>query len=202
MIPRPILRPLPRRREAGITLITALIMLVLLTLLALTSFNLGNSNLQIVGNMQQREQTIEAANEVLEATISSTKFFQTPLAAVPNPCGGPNQRCIDTNGDGKEDVHVTLTPPPTCAKAQIIKNSELDVVNSEEDRHCSNSGGQNFGIVGAADGNSDCANTVWDLNAVATDVATGAAVKVTEGVAVRVAKDDVATNCPQPGASP
>ena len=199
MTPRPI--PRMRRREAGITLVMALIMLVLLTLLALTSFNLGNSNLKIVGNMQQREQTIEAANEVLEATISSTKFFQTPQAAVPNPCGGPNQRCIDTNGDGKEDVHVTLTPP-TCAKAQIIKNSELDVVNSEEDRHCSNSGGQNFGIVGAADGNSDCANTVWDLNAVATDVATGASVTVTQGVAVRVAKDDVATNCPQPGASP
>jgi hypothetical protein len=201
MTPRPIPIPLPRRREAGITLVMALIMLVLLTLLALTSFNLGNSNLKIVGNMQQREQTIEAANEVLEATISSTKFFQTPQAAVPDPCGGPNQRCIDTNGDGKEDVHVVLAPP-TCAKAQIIKNSELDVVNSEEDRHCSNSGGQNFGIVGAADGNSDCANTVWDLNAAATDVATGATVKVTEGVAVRVAKDDVATNCPQPGASP
>lgn len=201
MIRPPIFRPLPRRREAGITLVMALIMLVLLTLLALTSFNLGNSNLQIVGNMQQREQTIAAANEVLEETISNTKFFQTPQAAVPDPCGGPNQRCIDTNGDGKEDVHVVLTPAPTCAKAKIIKTSELDV-HSVEDQHCSGDNGQNFGVVGAATGDSECANTVWDLNAVATDVATGATVKVTQGVAVRVAKDDVATNCPQPGASP
>jgi hypothetical protein len=201
MIRPPHSRPLPRRREAGITLVMALIMLVLLTLLALTSFNLGNSNLQIVGNMQQREQTIAAANEVLEETISNTKFFQTPQAAVPNPCGGPNQSCIDTNGDGKEDVHVVLTPAPTCAKAQVIKNSELNVANSE-DQKCSSSSDQNFGVVGAADGSSECANSVWDLNAVATDVATGATVKVTQGVAVRVAKDDVATNCPQPGASP
>ena len=193
MTPRPI--PRLRRHEAGITLVMALIMLVLLTLLALTSFNLGNSNLKIVGNMQQREQTIEAANEVLEATISNTKFFRTPQAAVPDPCGGPNQRCIDTNGDGKEDVHVVLTTP-TCAKAQIIKGSDLDVDHSEEDRHCSDGGDQTFGIVGAATGNSSCANTVWDLTAVATDVATGASVKVTEGVAVRVGTDDVATNCP------
>jgi hypothetical protein len=199
MTSRPILRA--RRREAGITLVMALIMLVLLTLLALTSFNLGNSNLQIVGNMQQREQTIAAANEVLEETISNTKFFQTPQAALPDPCGGPNQRCIDTNGDSKEDVHVVLTPAPTCAKVQVIKNSELNVVN-DEDQKCSSGSDQNFGVVGAADGSSECANSVWDLNAVATDVATGASVKVTQGVAVRVAKDDVATNCPQPGASP
>ena len=190
-----------RRREAGITLVVALIMLVLLTLLALTSFNLGNSNLQIVGNMQQREQTIAAANEVLEATISNTKFFQTPQAAVPDPCGAPNERCIDTNGDGKEDVHVVLTPAPSCAKVQIIRNSDLNVADSE-DQKCSSGSDQNFGVVGAADGSSECANSVWDLNAVATDVATGAAVKVTQGVAVRVAKDDAATNCPQPGASP
>ena len=190
-----------RRREAGLTLVMALIMLVLLTLLALTSFNLGNSNLQIVGNMQQREQTIAAANEVLEETISNTKFFQTPAAALPDPCGGPNQRCVDTDGDGKEDVHVVLTPAPTCAKVQVIKNSELNVADME-DQKCSSSSDQNFGVVGAADGSSECANRVWDLNAVATDVATGASVKVTQGVAVRVAKDDVATNCPQPGASP
>jgi Tfp pilus assembly protein PilX len=198
MIPRATLRV--RRREAGITLVMALIMLVLLTLLALTSFNLGNSNLQIVGNMQQREQTIAAANQVLEEAISNTKFFQTPQAAVQNPCGAPNERCVDTNGDGKEDVHVVLATP-TCAKVQVIKSSELDV-HSVEDQNCSGSTEQNFGIAGAADGSSGCANSVWDLNAVATDVATGASVKVTQGVAVRVAKDDVATNCPQPGASP
>lgn len=81
------------RRQQGMTLVMALIMLVLLTVLALTSFSLGNSNLQVVSNMQQREQAIAAANQVIEETISSPRFFSTPEAALTNPCGAPNQRC-------------------------------------------------------------------------------------------------------------
>ncbi|MEK7736556.1 MAG: hypothetical protein AAB319_02190, partial [Pseudomonadota bacterium] len=45
------------RRQRGATLVIGLIMLVLLTLMAVSSFNLGKSNLQIVGNMQFRNQT-------------------------------------------------------------------------------------------------------------------------------------------------
>jgi hypothetical protein len=190
----------PHRREGGLTLVTALIMLVLLTLLALASFNLGNANLKVVGNMQQREQTVAAANEVLEETISSTKFFTTPQAAVPNPDGAPNQRLIDTDGDGKPDVKVVVSPPPACVKAAAIKNSDLNLQDAE-DAGCATGANQSFGVAGASDGNSDCANSVWDVNAVATDMATDATVKVTQGVAVRVAKDDIASNCPAPGAS-
>ena len=183
------------RREEGMTLVMALILLVLLTLLSLTSFNLANGNLQAVGNMQQREQVIAAANEVLEETISNTKFFTTPEAAVSNPCGGPNERCVDTDGDGKEDVHVVLTPAPTCAKASPILTINLDM-NDPQQAGCSDGANQMMGIVGASDGSSNCANSTWDVNAVATDVATGASVKVTQGVAVIVRKDDVDTNCP------
>lgn len=190
----------PVRREQGVTLVTALIMLVLLTLLALTSFNLGNSTLQVVSNMQQREQAVGAANQVIEETISSTNFFNTPTAALPNPDGAPNQRLVDTDADGKADIKVTISPPPACVKAQVIKNSDLRLEDAE-DAGCSVGANQSFGVAGASDGSSDCANSVWDVNAVATDMATNASVKVTQGVAVRVAKDDIATNCPQSGAS-
>lgn len=182
------------RRQQGVTLIMALIMLVLLTLLALTSFNLGNSNLKIVSNMQQREQAIAAANEVLEETISSTRFFNTPTAALADPCDGPNSRCVDTDGDKKPDIKVQLTPAPECVKAQPIKNTQLNLAESE-DAGCAVGSGQNFGVAGANDGNSQCANSIWDVTAVATDMNTQASVTVTQGVAVRVAKDDVATNC-------
>jgi hypothetical protein len=183
-----------------VTLVTALIMLVLLTLLALTSFNLGNSTLQVVGNMQQREQSVAAANEAIEETISSTNFFNTPSAALPHPDGAPNQRLVDIDADGRPDIKVTISPPPSCVKAQVIKNSDLRLEDAE-DAGCSVGTAQNFGVAGASDGNSDCANSVWDVSAVATDMATKASVKVTQGVAVRVAKDDIATNCPQSGAS-
>jgi Tfp pilus assembly protein PilX len=189
------------RRQQGITLVTALIMLLLLTMLALASVNLGNSNLQVVGNMQRRDEALSAARAVLEETISTSQFTTTPAAALSNPCGTPNQRCVDTDGDGKTDIKVTLSPPPSCVKVQAIKNSDLDLSNAE-DAGCAVGAGQTYGVAGAADGNSDCDNSVWDVSAVATDTATQASVKVVQGVAVRIAKDDVATNCPQPGASP
>ena len=181
-------------RQQGVTLVVALIMLVLLTLLALTSFNVSKSNLQVVSNMQQRDEAIAAAREVIEETISSTRFFETPNNVLAEPCGGPNQRCIDTNGDGRSDVTVALTPPPSCVKAQSIKNTELDVT-IDDDAGCTIGAPQIFGVAGAVTGNSECANSIWEVTAVATDPTTQAAVTVTQGIAVRVAKDDVATSC-------
>lgn len=183
------------RRERGITLITALIMLVLLTLVALTTFNVSKSNLQIVSNMQQRDEATAAAREVIEETISNTRFSQTPDQILANPCGPANTRCVDTNGDGANDVQVQITPRPTCVKAPVIKNTALDLAE-EEDQVCSMGSGQSFGVAGSVDGNSACADSIWEITARATDIETEARVDVTQGVAVRVARDDVTNNCP------
>lgn len=185
-----------RRRERGITLVTALIMLVLLTLVALTSFNLGKSNLQIVSNMQQRDEAAAAAREVIEETISNTRFVTTPDHILADPCDdSPNQRCVDSNGDGKTDVKVAIPQKPKCVVAPLIRNSALNMANPE-DATCSMGSAQNFGVAGAVDGNSACADSVWEITAVASDVETEAEVEVTQGVAVRVARDDVTNNCP------
>jgi Tfp pilus assembly protein PilX len=191
--PRRAARP-PLSRQRGVTLIVALIMLVLLTLLALTSFNLGNSNLQIVSNMQQRNEGIAAAQEVIEEALSSTRFFSTPANALASPCGAANTRCVDTTGDGVADVTVRLTTP-NCVKAQSIKNTALDLTQAE-DAGCSVGTVQNFGVSGAVTGDSQCADSVWEMRATSTDLNTEASVEVTQGVSVRVAKDDIATNCP------
>ncbi|MES2148888.1 MAG: PilX N-terminal domain-containing pilus assembly protein [Pseudomonadota bacterium] len=188
-------RPASLARQRGITLVIALMMLVLLTLLALTSFNLGKSNLQIVNNMQQRDAAMAAADGVLEELISSPRFFTTPTDALATPCNGPNTRCVDINGDGVPDVTVTLTPAPTCVKAQNVKNTTLDLSN-KEDAGCAVGGGQSFGVAGSVTGDSLCSDSVWDVHAVATDAVTEARVEVTKGIAVRVAKDDVTTSCP------
>jgi Tfp pilus assembly protein PilX len=185
------------RRQRGITLVTALIMLVLLTLLALTTFNLGKSNLQIVSNMQQHDEAQAAANEVIEEAISNTRFFVTPDNILANPCGAPNQRCVDTNGDGTDDVKVVIAQHPKCVKAPVIKNSALDLAQPE-DAKCAMGSAQAFGVAGAVDGSSACSDSVWEVTAEATDMQTNAKVSVTQGVAVRVARDDVANNCPNP----
>ena len=184
-----------RRLQRGVTLITALVMLVLLTLVALATFNVGKSNLQIVSNMQQRDEVAAAAHEVIEEAISNTRFTTTPDHVIANPCGADNQRCVDTNNDGKDDVRVKITPRPACVKAPVIKNTALDLAKVE-DQVCSMGSSQSFGVAGAVDGNSACADSIWEIHAEATDIETEAQVKVTQGVGVRVARDDVTNNCP------
>jgi type II secretory pathway pseudopilin PulG len=194
-VSRPVMRRVPPAvagRQRGFTLMVALIMLVLLTMLALSSFSLGNSDLQIVSNMQQRTQAVGAARDTLEQVISSTRFFETPADALANTCNGvANTQCVDTNGDGQADVTVVLTPPPTSVKTQVIKNSELDLSNSE-DVGCllGAPSGTGWG-TGGVKGESLCANSLWEVHAVATDQVTEARAEVVQGISVRVAKDDV-----------
>lgn len=184
-------------RERGVTLIVALIMLVLITLLALTSFNIGKSNLQVVSNMQAKAEGEAAARQVIEETISSTRFFSTPGDSLGEPCDGEaNTRCVDVNGDAAPDVKVELTPAPACIRARHVMNSALNVAN-EEDAGCALGASQSFGVAGSVTGESLCSDSLWELKAVATDVATEAKVEVTQGIGVRVARDDIETSCPE-----
>ena len=188
------MKPTHFHRQQGMTLIMALIMLVVLTLLALTSFNLGKSNLQIVSNMQHRGEMVAAAHETIEQAMSNTRFIESPDAILVNPCEGGNTACVDTNGDGKEDVKVTLDKP-ACVKVAPIKQADLRL-EEEDDRNCAQSANQSFGVAGAATGNSECSNSTWDIHATATDTQTQAAVEVVQGVSVRVPSDDTASACP------
>lgn len=181
-------------RQGGATLLIALIMLVLMTLLAVSSFNLGKSNLQIVGNMQTKAETSDSAKAAVEEVISKTTFTTTPSAAL----GASNSKTYDVNGDGAADVTVTLTPAPCIKKAQIVKNSQLDL-SKATDLGCSSGVTQNLGISGAATGDSLCADTTWEITAVATDSVSSASSTNVQGVAVRVAADsgiNTALYCP------
>jgi Tfp pilus assembly protein PilX len=188
-----------RHQQRGATLIVALILLVLLTLFAVTSFNLGKNSLQTVGNMQHRNEAISAAQQTEEEAISTTRLFQSPANVIlGNPAcknGQPNTKCIDINGDGIADITVLLAPAPTCVKAQAILNSQLSA-SSANDIGCGIQTTQGFGIIGQATGNSLCADSLWEVTAVAQDNATGAQYSVTEGIGVRVSTDDIAASCP------
>jgi Tfp pilus assembly protein PilX len=181
------------RRQDGMTLIMGLIMLIVLTLLALTSFSLGKSNLIVVSNMQQRDQNIAAARALIEEVLSNGKFHETPANAVINPCDGPNSRCLDVNGDGVNDVTVRMATP-ICVKSRILKNTELNIVREPE---CfADPGSFGSGMENRPAGNSQCADSTWELNVTATDNLTAAAVTVTQGVAARVDQNEIKENCP------
>jgi hypothetical protein len=180
-----------RSRQLGAALIVSLIMLVLITLLAVVSFRLAKNDLQIAGNMQQRGQAFAAAQAALEQVISTTQFTITPANALPRPClGVPNTSCFDVNGDGVTDVKVVITP--ACVSVQLVPVTALDF-NDPNDAGCLVGTAQDFGVAGAANNSSLCASTLWDTQAIATDVISNAQYVVNQGTAVRV---PATTICP------
>ena len=170
------------RRQRGATLIVSLIMLLLITLMAVSSFTLGKSNLQIVGNMQQRQQAFAAAQSAVATVISTTQFSATPANAVAVPCATANMICV-TNGDGVTHENVAVTV--VCDSIQPIPVSALDFANPN-DAGCLIGQSQDTGVAGAANSNSMCSNSVWDVQASATDAVSGANSIIDQGIAVRV----------------
>jgi Tfp pilus assembly protein PilX len=189
-----------KRRQAGTVLVIGMIMLVLMTLLAVTSFNLGRGEYQIISNMQFQSEASSAAEMALEQVVSNLTFSSNPAAVFASPCSGANTICYDTNGDGANDVTVKIgsrsdPAKPVCIAAVIIKNSSLNLSRAD-DLGCSAGASQSFGIAGAATGDSLCANSIWDVQAVAVDPVTQARATITEGMSVRVASDNINVSCP------
>lgn len=185
-----------RTRQGGMALIVGLILLALMTVMAITGFNIGRTSLDIVGNMQARQEVIAAANSTIQEAISTTRLFEASNAIFLNPCNNvPNSRCFDTNGDGTDDIVVTLTPDPTCVQAQTIPTAALKVDDVNQ-AGCATQVGQTYGQEGTTTGSSLCANSVWEIVAVARDLITEAEVVVTQGAAVRVSTDEIGTHCP------
>jgi len=192
------------RRQRGATLIVTLVMLIMLTLFAISAMNTSTTNLQVIGNMQTRHEGLRATQEAIEATLSTTKFLETPLDAVAVPCGAQNTLCTDLNGDGVPDLTTRLTPPPACKQARVIKVSELSVASpNSEDVGCLQAQQQGtFAVAGAqTSGDSLCGQTVWEITAQTLNSGAGTAtsdvnVSATQGVGVRMKALDVSSNCP------
>ena len=197
-----------QHRQRGVTLIISLIMLVLLTIMALTTFNIGKSSLQVVGNAQEQAQVMNAAQTMLNQIVSAPTFAEAPGAVLDNsncPEGvtaPANSRCVDLYGDTKTVLVVAMAPQPACLQAAAIPASSLNLDSvTSEDWGCTlgeggSGGGGGFGIAGALTGDSLCANSLWEINAAASDPVSRAQAVVTQGVSMRVSKDAVATACP------
>lgn len=191
----------PLRRQSGLSLVVALIMLVVMTATTLMVFRMSNTGSQIVGNMQFRNEALAVADGVVQEVISSTRLFESPDALfTENNCDGGgnfNQRCYDVNGDNSNDLQVDVEAP-ACTQVTIIPNASLNfAVQSELD--CAVGEGAERGIEGAAQGNSLCARTVWEVRADAKDAgssgATGARVRLVQGIGVQVRRGVALTFC-------
>lgn len=190
-----------RNNQRGITLVMSLVMLVLLTIMALSSFNIGKSSLQVVENSQQQAQAHNAAQAMLDQVVSTPTFAESPGNVLDNsncPTGvvaPANSRCVDLYGDGKTVIVVAMAPQPFCTQVKAIPAATLDVSNSE-DAACTVEEKQNFGIDGVVSGASLCSDSMWEINAQATEPVSRARAVVTQGIAMRVSNDAVSTACP------
>lgn len=171
-------------KQQGAVLLVALIMLLLVTLMVVSGFNITQTNLKVVQNMESRNQAKFAANAAIEEAISSAQFLSSPGNIFTTSCEQSNRKCYDFNSDGVVDVAVQVETP-TCVIVLPIKNSELNV-SDPMDASCFIQGSQN----------SMCVNSVWEMRATARDVLTGAEVVVRQGIAVRATSNNIATACP------
>lgn len=161
-------RPASAAVQRGATLIIGLILLVLITLIVVSAFTLSSSNLKSVGNMQVREEALAAANQAVEQVISSN--FTASLVA--------QTITVDINKDDTADYTVAVASP-TCVRAtQAAFAAPSDVE------------------LGAGMSAGSTWNTDWDLSATVTDGATGASVRVRQGVRVLLSQSQKAAACP------
>ena len=201
-------------RQRGLVMVVAMIMLLAVTLMVVAAANLVQANLKVVQNMEIREQARAAALAAIEEAISNgtaairPRFIEFPDDIFIASCDGTlltcakenNRKYYDTNADGVADISVRLSdpdnlvlyPPPRCVLARTKLNDELSL--AEIDDLCE---GPNANSALAPDPKaaSDCAESIWELKALATDLVTGAEVVVRQGVSVSIKKGDKITYC-------
>ena len=165
------------RSERGAALIVSLIMLVLITALVASTFTLSSTNLKSVTNTQQRAEAIAAANSAIEQVISSP-FTDAPAAEQIN---------VDINNDGVTDYLVTVATPACVSSTTITPAAPpaSSLINLP---------------TSFASANSSYYDTVWDIDATATDppgaLVTGASVEIHQGVRVLLTQTQHDAVCP------
>jgi Tfp pilus assembly protein PilX len=185
------------QRQRGATLIVALVMLVALAMLGIWAFNGSTTNSRIVGNMQVRQEAMDAAQAALETTISSQLFTAAPAAvaasAVNVQVNGVTYAVWLKDKDGNKK--------PACYRVKAIKQKELDVT-AAADKNCMKDTGKDLGIESdvppttVTTGDSLCSNSEWNVYAEVTDANTGAFVAINQGVAARVLTTHAENACP------
>ena len=170
-----------------------LIMLLIITILGLATYNAAKGSLQIVGNFQHRNEAKAAAQEAIEEAVSTLRLYQQPADVIRSPCSAKTKtRCVDVDGDGKDDVKVTLAV--SCIKRAPVRVTSLNF-ESTEDRKCAYAPPADFGVENA-NPVVGCIETLWDVGAQATDDVTGASVAVAQGAGVRMSMEDASKYCP------
>jgi Tfp pilus assembly protein PilX len=152
-----------RFRQEGVALVIALIMLVLLTLMVLSAINSGTVNLRISGNMQAEDEARATAQQAIENFIGNyANFYPTPTGIAATG--------YDINNAGTNEYMVTIATPVCKRAAKQIPPRSTDCAS-----------GAKSGLY--------CWDTLFEVNATATDSRTGVSQSVTQGTTITFPPD-------------
>jgi Tfp pilus assembly protein PilX len=174
------------RRQKGMTLVVALVMLVVLTLLVVSAIRFGNINLRIAGNAQSEAEATSAAQVALETMVNK-------INAAANISSLTNESMSVSTGGGTYTVTVTK---PSCLFNKPINNSDLDPTKTK-DQPCFESGDSEKLVTSnntLTTVPTACKDQQWDVAADVNDTAkSGAKTSMLQGVSVRVGAE---VQCP------
>jgi hypothetical protein len=169
------------RRQRGATLVIALIMLMLMMIHALASFTAADVQLRNAGSLQARQEAQAAAQLAIAGVLGSSSAFAGTVVASPVD--------IDIDGDGAADYRVALTA--TCTGARAVTTIAVPPA-AADDAACL--------AAATPSGEIPCADTTWNVRAIATRapsaMQSGATVEINQGVAIRLDTSDAARSCP------
>ena len=170
----------PGRRERGATLFIALVMLALMMIHALASFMAADTQLRNVGSLQARQEAQAAAQLAIARVIGSSAFVTSPPVSPID---------IDVDGDGFPDYRVALSAG--CSAARALTSIAIPPPTAD-DAACL--------AASSPSGDIPCADTTWDIQAIATrresQTQSGAMVEVHQGVTVRLEAGEAMRSCP------
>jgi hypothetical protein len=183
------------RTQRGASALVALVFLVIVAFVVLTAYRLSGQQLMLAGNAQSRAQALAATNFAIERTISTVDFLRTPAVVAATPIG------VDIDGNGVDDLNVAIGMP-ACYRLRVVPQIELDERRAGDVGCIGGSGpaGSVLVINGAggavgAGGESQCADSEWNLSASYADAVTGSTLTVNQGVAVRADRIDATNSC-------
>jgi hypothetical protein len=190
------------RSQRGAALFVVMVLMLAIAWFAMSAMRIGRQNLSMVGNRQAEAQATAAAQSAIEQTISSDAFTKDPKGIAKIPIDA------DIDGDGKPDFVAHLAPIPKCMRMRPMKANEITVSDIEKmiaTKHmgCLAStqppGAAGGGYVEAPGpvqaGNTPCFATEWNVSAAVNDPVTHTNVVVSQGVAIRLLKEDAENSC-------
>ena len=174
------------RRQGGMTLVIALVMLIVLTLIVVSAIRFGNINLRIAGNVQSETEASAAAQVAVEQMVNT-------INASPNISSIVNQTVTIATGGRDYTVGVTK---PGCIFNKNINNAELDPSKAADLVCFEGTDTEKLVTVNntLTTAPTACKNQQWDVRASVDDSSrSGAKTTMLQGVSVRVGAE---VSCP------